>query len=336
MMWKWLSAALLWIGAAGAAQGAPRDIAVPADASWQHADSGMIFPSRVAGFVRSGVRDSGTDELDVMVDYSAPEGGVTVTVYTYKSMIPDAALWFDRADTAIRLRNPHAVAAGGAAPFAYPGAAAPSGLRRSYQVGSPGPRSTAVALAPVRGWLVKVRISAASLERAQIDEKLSAILAGLRWPKEESPARAAVPIEPCAAPLATKKAKFVKEDTTQTLANLLSGAAVAEALADKPLPVYCREPGPAANPALYRPNGSTDSYVLTLGDSGIALSVSPALDLMEIGSGGKSWAVVLYDRNSTSALPSFDRLPPPEQALAALSQGSQGGMSISTKPKKKD
>jgi hypothetical protein len=337
MSWKLLSAVLLWVGTAGAAaaQSAPRDLAVPADKSWQHAHTGMILPPRVAGLTRSALRDSGTDELDVAAAYDAP-GGVTATVYIYKSIIADASLWFDRADAAIRLRNPNAVAAGGPVPFAFPGAAANSGLRMAYQVGSPGPRSTAVAITSVGGWLVKVRISASSLERAEVDEKLSAILGGLRWPKEENPARAAAPIQSCAAPLVTKKAKLVKEDMGQTLVNLISGAVVAEGGADKPMPVYCREPGPAGAHAVYRPNGSADSYIVALGDAGIALNVGPALDIMEIGSGRKSYSVVLYGRNGTSALPSFNRLPPPEQAIATLHNGSGGGMSITTTPKKQD
>lgn len=336
MSWKWLSAALLWIGAAGAAaaQGAPRDLAIPADKSWQHAHTGMILPSRLAGLPRAGVRDFGTEELDVVGTYAAPEG-VTASVYIYKSMIPDAPLWFDRADAAIRLRNPNAVAAGAPAPFAFPGAAAPSGLRTSYQVGSPGPRSTAVAVAPVsEGWLVKVRISASALDRAEIDEKLSAILAGLRWPKEESLSRAAAAIEPCASPLVTKKAKVVKPDMAQMLLDLTASTLVAEGKAEGPPPVYCREPGPPASNAVYRANGSEDSYVVALGDSGIALGVGPSLSIDGIGSGRKSYSLLRYGRNDTSALPSFNRLPPPEQAIATAMGGGGGGLSISTSKKK--
>jgi hypothetical protein len=90
----------------------PRTLEVPANASWQHAETGLVLRPSVGGFRRSSIQDSSAEELDIMATYQLAEGGITATVYLFKSRVPDAAVWFDRAVEIIRLRPEYRVPAG--------------------------------------------------------------------------------------------------------------------------------------------------------------------------------------------------------------------------------
>jgi hypothetical protein len=91
-----------------------------------------------------------------------------------------------------------------------------------------------------------------------------------------------------------------------------------------PPPVYCREPGLPAELGVYRANAYDKAYVIALGDSGIALSVGSAFSLDALMGGGrsKSFSMTRLDRNGTSVMPSFNRLPPPQQALSVALSSS--------------
>jgi hypothetical protein len=147
----------------------PRRLDVPATAAWQHAATQIILRPEAAGLRRVDVRDTTSGELDIIADYVNQAEGIVATVYLYRTSVADAALWFDRALTAIRLRPgwgleaapPPAVTA-----FAPPGASVASGLRTAFDVGAPEVRSTALAVAPLGDFLFKIRISSTRLDAA--------------------------------------------------------------------------------------------------------------------------------------------------------------------------
>lgn len=319
-----------------AQQTQPRTLAVPATAAWQHAETGMILPPASAGLTRGEIRDSTDAELDVVAGYSDAQEGVLATVYLYRTTTPDVALWFDRALTAIMLRPEYRLE-GAALPapaaFARPGISTASGLRAALDVNTPDVRSTSVAIVPLGPWLLKIRLSASGLDRAALDERLTRFIAGLRWPAETATttSRIAVPVEPCPAPLRLRNARIVRSDMSNTLMDALAGSITAEA-ADGPPPVYCREAGATLAYGVYRPDAATNRYLIALGDAGIALSVGEAMDLSALlggGGGGRRFSVTMLGRNETSVYPSFNRLPPPEQALAAAG-AARNVISVST------
>jgi hypothetical protein len=99
-----------------------------------------------------------------------------------------------------------------------------------------------------------------------------------------------------------------------------------------PPSVYCREPGATIEHGVYRPEGTTDSYLIALNDAGIALSVGQAVDvsgLLGQGHGRPRYEVTLLERNSFSAYPSFNRLPPPDQVLDIV-RGGHGPLTTTT------
>jgi hypothetical protein len=317
------SLSLLAMPALAAAQTAPRVLAVTPANAWQHAETQIILPPRVGGLARIDIRDNGQDEQDVFATYADRDEGMIAFVYIYRTGAGDLPLWFDRALAAIML--PQAGAAPPAiAGFTRPGASAASGLRAAMSDNAPGMRSTAIAMAPLGpSWLVKIRLGSQRLEPGALDERLSAFVAALRWPAETGTASVAVPIEPCPTPLQLREARIVRVETSDVLMDSIIGSIEPEpGQPVAPPPVYCREPGATVERGVYRPDRSTDSYLIALHDAGLAVGVGDASGLSQLlGNNRRRFSVTLYGRNATSSYPSFNRLPPPVQAYALVRDG---------------
>jgi hypothetical protein len=314
---------LLAYPALAAAQTEPRTLEVPAANSWQHAETEIILPPRVGGLVRVRIGDNTRDEQDVFATYVDRDENMIALVYVYRTGAGDLPLWFDRALATIMLPQ-----AGAAAPaiagFTRPGASAASGLRAAMSDNVAGMRSTAVAIAPLgSSWLVKIRMGSARLDPAALDERLSAFAAALRWPAERAGARVAVPIEPCPTPLQLREARILRTETSDVLMDSIVGSMEPEARQPAgPPPVYCREPGATVERGVYRPDRSTDSYLIALQDAGLAVGVGDASGLSRLlGNNRRRFSVTLYHRNTISSYPSFNRLPPPDQAYALVRDG---------------
>ena len=320
---------------------ASRPLAVPATASWQHAQTSMILPPRSAGLERGDIRDNTQDERDVFAQYGSASDEAFATVYVFQTGIPDAALWFDRSLTAIMVRPVYGLeGAPGPVPvaFARPGASLASGLRVSFDLTAPELRSTALAVAPLGDFMLAIRMSSSRLGRAALDEKLSRFIDGLRWPAQAAhpAAAAAQPIAQCPEPLQLRNARTVRTEMSDSLLSgvLISAINHSESANNPPPPIYCREPGATIAYGVYRPNASRDSYVIALNDAGIAYSAGQTLDLAALtggGSQGRRYSLTMLVRNASGVVASFDRLPPPAQAWSA-SQRSSPQIMVSRDP----
>lgn len=70
---------------------------------------------------------------------------------------------------------------------------------------------------------------------------------------------------------------------------------------------------------MYRGLGVSNAYLLTFGDAGRTTNVYRSFDAPGLPSG---YAVTLGDVDgSTASLPYFDKLPRPEQVVAAIDKG---------------
>ncbi len=302
----------------GAAQPTPRTLEVPANASWQHAETGLILPSRVASLARISVRDTGSDELDLIADYESGDQALTTTVYVFRSQVPSAPLWFDRARTVLEQLKRFPIAPSGAAPvrtFAVPGGAAESGLRITYPLAGGSYSATALAIAPLNGWIVKVRMTSRSLDAEALDGNLASFIAGIRWPKNMATTPAAVPVEPCPTKLTLKRAKMIKPDMGQAIMGSLFAVAASSKAPSAP-PVFCREPEQSVAYGVYRPAASTTSYLMALADAGRAISVGESFNIDRAAQ--PRYSVTLLDLDRSSVFPSFDRLPPMKQVIELL------------------
>lgn len=331
---------LLALPAPAPAQPQPRALDVPATAAWRHARTELILPPTIDGLARTEIRDLGNDELDVVASYEDRDEGVVATVYLYETGAPDVPLWFDRALTAIMEDLGNGLI--GTAPpspaaFARPGAANASGLRAIVDLHRPSAGSMALAIAPLGRFQLKIQIRGHLIGHAALDARLTRLIEGVRWPAEAArPAPAAVPVEPCPAPLQLRNARLLRTEMADALMGAVIGAVdlTDESGNPPPPPVYCREPGATAAWGVYRPNAATDSYLIALNDAGIAYSVSEQLDLGALtgqGSSGRRFALVLLARDTTGVVASFNRLPPPEQAMA-VAQRSGPSILVSTGP----
>jgi hypothetical protein len=263
--------------------------------------------------------------MDVFANYANRDEGIIALVYIYRTMTPDVPLWFDRALATILLPQSGATQPV-ITPFARPGASAASGLRAATTDNVAGMRSTAIAVAPLgSSYLIKIRMGSTQLEPAALEARLTAFIAGLRWPAESGEARAVTAVEACPEPLQLREARIVRMQGADALMDALIGTMPEETGTRRPPPpVYCREPGATVQMGVYRPNRSRNGYLIGLNDAGIAVSVGEATDLSALlgqASNGRRFAVAVLGRNVTTTYPSFNRLPPPTQALALVNSG---------------
>lgn len=336
-----LAAALIFaFGALPAqAQVQKRDLAVPTTAGWKHAETGVILHSKVAGMQRVRVSDYGNAELDIAAELQQDEGRTWATVYIFHAAAPNVPIWFDRADTQVLMNqlfgNPKPVDA--PRPFAPPRATTASGLRRAYLPGTLEFKGTALAVLPLGDWLVAVRITSRDLDPAQVDARLSDIIAGIVWPEGVAEAPAAVPVAACAAPLGySKRAKLKPPSMNDALFGALLPAVAADETAEgkaKPAGPYCRDAASKAEYGVYRQADEPNAYVMALGDNGRTVSVAPSLSALVDKS--PAFSVLYGDLDgSTSVYPSFNALPHPDKVLEALgksapiSSTSKGGKNI--------
>lgn len=318
------------LGLASAASSQMRDLAVPNDAGWQHAQTGIILMSKLGAFQRAKLRDNGNSELDVSATYYGANPADTATVYLFRPGIANLPMWFDRSHYAMTV-NPEirtGTPLGPITRFAPPGSTVESGLRAVYALnGAKG--ATGLAMVPFGDWLIAIRLTSPVMTAAEVDASLLELIGKVRWPSPRPSEQVAVPVIPCANELKTRKAKLIQPDLAQaligaTLSNLAEQKASEQAGRSKS-PVFCRQGASTREYGMYRSDLATDGYVLALGDAGISASVFPGLSLSD----RKEFAVTLSTHDSRDTYPSFNALPEPKQVYALVT--SRGPMSRATR-----
>ncbi len=325
---------MMVVALACATSAVARDLPVPADKGWKHAPTGLILTQQLAGMPRTTLTDATETEHDVAAQFELPDKSVFATVYIFQSPVADASLWFDRSRTALEGRDiyrhaapatidPIAFAAGAGAGTARP----TSALRQVYAVPDGPYRSTALAVVPVGGWIVAIRMSATTLRADQLDARLTDVVAAIRWPTTAGdPAAAVAPIKACPVPLTFSKARVAKANGADMLMSLLGSSIAAKkepTLSTRPT-TWCREGSARPEYGVYRADGDTSGYIMALSDAGRVVSVTPSL-LGQVDRTG-TYAVSLQDVDGTTfAYPSFTALPRPEQVRDAVLGGRPSG-----------
>lgn len=321
MRTKMLLGALLLALASPSIEAQPRlrPLQVPANASWQHAETGLVLPPMIDGLSRRNVSDTSAEELDISSNYESADGQLTTTVYLFRPQIASVPLWFDRARTVFEQLNRFAVAASGPLPtraFALGEDPQSSGLGIVYPLSDGDYAASGIAVASMGGWIVKLRTSAKSMDAAALETRLAAFMRAMRLPKGLALTAATAELSACPAPLKLKQAKMVRPDMTQTL--LVSVLSIAASSKPRAAPgTFCKEAAGSANYGLYRADASSNSYIMGLADSGRLISVAETMDLTRQNKRA-SYSVTLMDLGRTSVFPSFDRLPKPDQVVKML------------------
>ena len=308
-----LIAALFALAAPARAQ---TPIIVPANAGWQHGETGLILRARIAGLTRGEIKDSSAAELDIMAQYASADGRTSVTVYIFRPALDSVPVWFDRSETQILVRDTYGKAAPLADPLAFapPRATTTSALRRTY-VPSKGPyKSTGLVMMPLGKWLVAVRVSSVSIEPAQLDATMSAIVAGIGWPQAVAESPAAVPVAACAQPLAYAKRAKMRAPSMQDA--IVGGAAVSLTAEGEgnAAPILCRDLPPTSDYGVYRDPAATNSYLLAVGDAGIIISIAP--DMFAEGKSGFRMIAGFLDHHAIYSV--FDKFPHPDDVMKTV------------------
>ncbi|WP_242137552.1 hypothetical protein [Sphingomonas sp. TREG-RG-20F-R18-01] len=326
---------VLMVALAVATPAVARDLQVPADKGWQHAQTGLVLMSRLAGMRRTGLSDSTQGEQDVAAQFAAPDGSVQATLYLFHPDVADVSLWFDRSQLALRRRDIFRNATAATAQpigFAAAGAHAATSLRQLFATPGSALSSTGLAIVPLGEWVVSIRISATTLNAAQLDTRLQQLIAEIRWPAADTQARIAAPMTACTTPLQFGKAKVAKPSGADLLMTLMMQSVAAKARADDKTPtppsppsLWCRAAEANADYGVYRSDSGAQGYVLALGDAGRVVSVYPSVMGMVDKTG--TYTVSLQDVDGTvSAYPSFTALPTPSQVWALVGSGKRTGM----------
>jgi hypothetical protein len=286
-------------------------LAAPAMAQgdWRHAQSGITVPGAAGDLRRGEPRDlSGGGGHDVMIQFGTD--AEPATLYLYRSAYPNPALWFERTRLAMNT-NVNSGAAGAAPrPFTLGAGAVPNGLREEIELPAGGRfRTTAVAIGQLDEWIVKVRVTSPSLDRAGIAARMDALLAALRLPSTRAAAHPLRLPAPCTdGRRLNGRPTRGDRDEAVAAASVVGMLELAEArgfggLAAEP-DAWCRETDgpPSQLGSAYRRRDGT-AWVALVGDSGMAVSgrsLAPA---------GEGAATFTSTARSTRVAEVYDALP---------------------------
>lgn len=306
------------------APAAAEELRIDPDARFEHRYSKIVVPPMLNGLPRVRATEFAPDQLDVAFHYSDPDNAELVTLYVYRLASGSMPLWFDRARLVIESNDKgfgKAVALDRDPAFVPPGQSAASGLVAVYATEG-GYSSTGLAMAQVGEWLVKLRLSSASLSPEQLQNRIAAVLAEIKWPKQMAAAPAAVPVAACAAPLPqTAHAKPTDKPMDAMMGALIGAAVTGKPGKGQPVPVtWCRDSAMETGAAVYRADGETNAYLLALSDAGRAIRVMPTLR-SQIDPKEKGWLVDFIDLGETVSFAPLDALPPPDQVMELFSEG---------------
>ena len=318
-----------------------RSLNVPKGKGWQHSQTNLILMAKLGDFERESLDDLGRGELDVAATYRTADQKSVASIYVYRPGLFDLPMWFDRSHVAMSYNKGYSLGAatGPIARFALPGSATLGGLRVSHVMAGRPVGATGLAMAPVGDWLVAIRLTSDMMDGAALDATLTDLIAQIRWPSPKQPPKLANPIQACAKLLKLKRAKVVAPDLGQTLLGAALNLAVndrkKEPTKPEDAPTYCSQGQGTADYSVYRPSDHDRSYVMALGDSGIAASVFPEFSLT--GQKG-NFSVVLSDHDSSDNYPAFNALPEPRQVFdmimkrSPVSSTTRGSKNITIAP----
>ncbi len=293
---------------------------------YSHQQSGIALPDRIGGLERGELKEF-QKEVDVMTEYLTADRSEVLSVYIFRNVSGNASLWFDRASHVLENNETLGEKTAAYAPrsFVPKGQSNPSGLRVAYDLSGTRYKSSAIAIAPVEGWYVKIRASSVSQDSAAIDAWIDEALAALTLPESIMKADDAAPIAPCADSLKfAAKTKALKDKNNSMVAALFGAVIAAQVEENKKVKgsgvtsapvIWCRDSHAIERSAVYRANGSKDSYLLAFEDSGRAMSIwKDGLTALVSESKQTQYSVQALLLGETLVFAPRDGLPTPEKA----------------------
>lgn len=280
--------------------------------------------------------------LDNALLYYSPDEQVFVTVYAYAPALPDAGLTAFMTDYAIHLTSGSAlrvlrsglVAAGGRDGVA---------IRIDYAGARDQRLASSAAFLRVGRWIIKLRVSGPEARRAEVEQAMAALLAGLRFDGRALPG-SPLPVAASDCPRdPARAARPMLSDDSETAADAIMAHVVVEveeglAQTGRPVrlqgaPHWCRTEGfrmantmgptPVLRDLTPRPEGEMDRRVLValLADNGTMLEVVERR-LHE----RTRFVLVHHQIGRTMVLGAYDGIPTDAQLAAIMSgEDREGG-----------
>lgn len=319
----------------------PRDLAVAQDATWQHEASGIQFPEQL-GEQRIVQRQDISSPFDSVVNYEATAGVESITIYIFRASPPSVPLWFERARPVVESQIPLAIFDGGETEQVNGfGSASANGLRRVYETNnSQGPfRVTSLTIVQAGPWLLKIRSTSSTLDRAGLEQRIESHLDAITLPENLSSAAILelAPPPACVGNAPPESAANPIELTDRAPAAAMGLFVFAE-MHNSNLPLNNRfclvstSTNVAGETLLMRMTADLGGWVSLLGDAGRAVTTVP----LEPGGASDTYVLIISNPQAVTGVGLFDGNPSPAQALAAavpvLSRQSQGLFQVGAEP----
>lgn len=297
------------------------------DKPWKHAETGIELPANAGGFRRDEGFDFGKTNSDVAFQYRDQATGTLATVYYFRAGLPDVSIWAERvADTIVEREDTYGrfdQAGRRWVLYTPTSGGTDSGIRFVYPVSGKEFSATGAAFEQHGDWLLGVRISSQKLDPAGLEARLAQLVSDLAVPAGKHLPFPAYAIQPCTEMLVIKPAKPVKAGSTNnSIGAALVNSILPETAKDgEPRKVtYCRDQPPGRQMGVYRPNAARDSYVIAIGDGGIAISANRDAGAELMGEKPR-FGVTLITNDEQIGFALFQSLPSPAQAIEAVSSG---------------
>lgn len=281
---------------------------------WRHGPSGIEVPELPEGFARGEVTER-HDGGDVFVQFGTV--AEPVTFYVYRSAWPNIALWFERTRLAMNLNVGSGEAQVAPRSFTLGDSPSANGLREEIALPAGARfRSTAVAMAQYGEWVVKVRITSASLDRDGVRARMDRLLAAIRLPGAVPAPHPMVVPGPCPDEIA-HAGRPLRSSDLDAIAGATLRLAAAEArgrggiAADPGSWCRARSALPGEIGTLYRRRDG-HGWTALLSDSGIGVAAYE-IDLPD-SDGAATFAV---NPGMTGLVQVFDGLPAADSSIEA-------------------
>ncbi|HKX92918.1 MAG TPA: hypothetical protein VJM15_10920 [Sphingomicrobium sp.] len=305
-------------------------ISVGQGKAFKHKPSGIVVAPIIGGIARTGVAQYDDKQLDVIVDYRAPEDREVTTIFMFRNVTGGVPVWFDRIQRTIETNKQLGTVSLAVPPAAFTPAGQPNarGLRAAYSASGAGWMSSAAAITATGQWYVAVRASSRSLPPDQLLARIDQAFAAIHWPKEKASEPAATAITECARPLPELAEAEPAPDDGAALLLAAIGATLAQSKGTvRPTPAqWCRDPYRVANAGVYRPDGRVDQYLVAFQDAGRGIWVGPnSLGNLVAAENGNAatYMIELIDVDRNIGFGSYKTLPSVPQALWTIDHGRQ-------------
>ena len=338
--YSFIACACWLLGTAGTAS-AQEKLEIPKSEAWIHSHSGIVVPAVLTGIERSDAIAYAGDALNSSVTFE--RDGEALSIYVYRNTSGGVPVWFEQARHGIETRDIYAnpTEVGTTRSFSLPGRDIATGLRTVYAMPE-GARfaSTGLALFVLGEWYVKIRASSVTRDAAALDAWMTDAIDELTLPESLSAGGPASPVTVCSNPLVFKKeAKDAPADAGAALLAGVLGTIVMNKTAEvknssvPPQQVnWCRDSELGNNQTVYRPNASTQFYLIALGDSGIGVSVGSdqaASILRGSKKTNERYTATMHFDDENVHFVAQDRLPSPRRVVQLIN-GKRVATTVST------